>query len=137
MSGLFSGSKKLYLYADGEKEIIDAVTTAKENGIENLVLVGGYEAHKIIPFLKQHNVPVLVQHTHNLPSKADDDYDLPYKLAKIISRWWIIGCSRKQRHFKFPNQKPAFLCRTNGWTGNGKGNGIAAYYRKYRQDTRY
>lgn len=84
MSGLFSGSKKLYLYADGEKEIIDAITTAKEIGIEGIVLVGGYEAYKIIPFLKQHNVPVLVQHTHSLPSKADDDYDLPYKLPKLL-----------------------------------------------------
>jgi imidazolonepropionase-like amidohydrolase len=84
MSGLFSGSKKLYLYADGEKEIIDAITLAKEHGIPDLVLVGGYEAHIISPFLKQHNIPVLVQHTHSLPAKADDDYDLPYKLPKLL-----------------------------------------------------
>jgi imidazolonepropionase-like amidohydrolase len=84
MSGLFGGSKKLYIYANGEKEIIDAVTTAKENGVISIVLVGGYEAYKIIPFLKQHNIPVLVQHTHNLPTMADDDYDLPYKLPKLL-----------------------------------------------------
>lgn len=84
MKGLFEGSKKLYVYAHGEKEIIDAITTAKESGIQEVVLVGGYEAYKIIPFLKKHQIPVLVQHTHSLPKKADDDYDLPYKLPKLL-----------------------------------------------------
>jgi hypothetical protein len=84
MQGLFDGSKKLYINANGEKEIIDAVTTAKESGVKDVVIVGGYEAYKIIPFLQQHNIPVLVQHTHNRPSKDDDDYDLPYKLPKLL-----------------------------------------------------
>jgi imidazolonepropionase-like amidohydrolase len=84
MKGVFDGSKKLYIYADGEKEIIDAITTAIENGVQSIVLVGGYEAYKIIPFLKQNNIPVLVQHTHSTPSQDDDDYDLPYKLPKML-----------------------------------------------------
>ncbi len=85
MKGLFDGSQKLYVYADGEKEIIDAITTAKESGVKDVVLVGGYESHKIIPFLKQHNIPVLVQETHNVPARDDDDYDLPYKLPKLLA----------------------------------------------------
>jgi len=84
MKGIFDGSQKLYIYADGEKEIIDAITTTKENGANHVVLIGGYQANKIIPFLKQNNIAVLVQHTHNLPSKDDDDYDLPYKLPKLL-----------------------------------------------------
>ena len=84
MKGLFDGSQKLYVYAHGEKEMIDAVTTAKESGVREVVIVGGYQADKIIPFLKQHDVPVLVRHTHQLPFMADDDYDLPYKLPKLL-----------------------------------------------------
>jgi len=84
MQGLFNGSQKLYIYAEGEKEIIDAVTLMKEHGINNVVIVGGYEAYKVIPFLKQNNIPVLVQHTHNLPGRQDDDYDLPYRLPKLL-----------------------------------------------------
>ncbi len=84
MKGVFDGSKKLYIYADGEKEIIDGISIAKEYGVKNIVLVGGYEAYKIIPFLKQNDIPVLVQHTHSLPAKDDDDYDLPYKLPKLL-----------------------------------------------------
>jgi imidazolonepropionase-like amidohydrolase len=84
MQGVFNGSKKVYVYADGEKEIIDAVTQLKESGVKEIVLVGGYEAYKITSFLKQHNISVLVQHTHNLPNKHDDDYDFPYKLPKLL-----------------------------------------------------
>lgn len=84
MQGVFDGSKKVYVYADGEKEIIDAITQLKESGVDQIVLVGGYEAYKITSFLKQNNIMVLVQHTHNLPNKHDDDYDLPYKLPKLL-----------------------------------------------------
>ena len=84
MQGVFDGSQKLYIYADAEKEIIDAVTTAQEGGAKSIVLVGGYESYKVIPFLKKNNIPVLVQHTHNLPERDDDDYDFPYKLPKLL-----------------------------------------------------
>ncbi len=84
MQGVFQGTQKLYIYADGEKEIIDAISGAKNSGVSDIVLVGGYHAYKITDFLKENNVPVLVQYTHNLPSLADDDYDLPYKLPKLL-----------------------------------------------------
>lgn len=84
MLGLFSGSQKLYIYAQGEKEMIDAVVITKELGIKHIVIVGGYQAHKIIPFLMEHQVPVLVRHPHTLPVMSDDDYDLPYKLPKLL-----------------------------------------------------
>jgi imidazolonepropionase-like amidohydrolase len=84
MQGVLDGSQKMYVYADGEKEIIDAVNTLKANGIKEVVLVGGYEAHKITDFLKKNGIPVLVQFTHNLPVFDDDDYDLPYKLPKLL-----------------------------------------------------
>lgn len=85
MQGLFNGSKKLYIYADGEKEIIDAVTTAKAGGAKQVVLVGGYHAYKVTDFLKKNDVAVLVRAPHNLPEFDDDDYDLPYKLPGLLS----------------------------------------------------
>ena len=85
MQGLFDGSKTLYFYADGEKEIIDGITSLKESGIQKIVLVGGYEAYKIIPFLKQNNIPVIVDRVHTNPNADDDDYDLPYKLPKLLA----------------------------------------------------
>ncbi len=85
MKGLFDGSKKIYVSADSEKEIIDAITTLKSAGAKKIVLVGGYDAHKVIDFLKADEIPVLVRAPHNLPNFDDDDYDLPYKLPKLLS----------------------------------------------------
>jgi len=85
MQGTFDGSQKLYIYADSEKEIIDGITLAKNSGIQAIVLVGGYHAYKITGFLKENDIPVLVQFTHNTPEFEDDDYDLPYKLPKLLS----------------------------------------------------
>jgi imidazolonepropionase-like amidohydrolase len=85
MQGLFDGTKKLYVYADSDKEIIDAISTLKNAGVQSIVLVGGYQAYKITDFLKTNNIPVLVRAMHNLPEFADDDYDLPYKLPKLLT----------------------------------------------------
>ncbi|WP_282116192.1 amidohydrolase family protein [Cellulophaga baltica] len=84
MAGLFDGSQKLYIYTDGEKEIIDAVTLAKANGVKEIVIVGGYQAYKITDFLKENNIAVLINFTHNNPNFEDDDYDLPYKNPKLL-----------------------------------------------------
>ena len=84
MQGVFDGSQKLYIYADGEKEIIDGVTLAKKSGVKHVILVGGYHAYKITDFLKKNDIAVLVQFTHNNPTFDDEDYDLPYKLPKLL-----------------------------------------------------
>ncbi len=85
LQGVFDGSKRLYVYANGEKEITDAVTTLKQVGVQYLVIVGGYEAHKVSQLLVENNVPVLLRRVLSLPTHQDDDYDLPYKLPKILT----------------------------------------------------
>ncbi|MDY7394241.1 amidohydrolase family protein [Aureibaculum sp. 2210JD6-5] len=82
--GLFDGSKKLYIHANDARQIIDAITFTKDMDIKNVVLVGGYQADKTIDILKKHNIPVLIQRTQSLPDNNDDDYDLPYKLPKLL-----------------------------------------------------
>ncbi len=83
--GLFEGTKKAYLYADGEKEIIDGITQLKKLGIKEVVLVGGYDSYRIIPFLKEHRISVILDRVHSTPNREDDDYDLPYKLPKLLT----------------------------------------------------
>ncbi|GGI58104.1 imidazolonepropionase [Winogradskyella haliclonae] len=84
MSGLFSGSKHLYINANDQKSITDAVNFAKSQGVSKITIVGGYEAGEITNFLKQNNVSVFLRRTHSRPNNEDDDYDLPYKLAKKL-----------------------------------------------------
>lgn len=82
--GLFDGSKKLYIHVDDEKGIIDAVNFTQENGVKNMTIVGGYDAYKVADLLKQHNISVLLQRVHSRPGQTDDDYDLPFKMAKLL-----------------------------------------------------
>mgnify|MGYP003631342599 CR=1 FL=1 len=83
--GLFDGSQKLYIHADGEKEITDGVNFAKSIGINNIVIIGGYDSYKVIGLLKKNNVAVLTSRTHSNPNSEDDDYDFTYKLPKMLS----------------------------------------------------
>ncbi|WP_150451914.1 amidohydrolase family protein [Arenibacter lacus] len=106
--GLFEGTQKLYVNADGEKEIMDAITTLKGLGIKHVVLVGGYDAYKITDFLKQHEIPVLVRATHNLPRHDDDDYDLPYRIPKILSDAGLLVAMQNMSAMNFQNRNLPF-----------------------------
>ncbi len=83
MRGLFDGSKKLFVNADGAKEIVQAVAFAKKFGIQ-AVIVGGNESYLVMDVLKEANVPVILKETQRLPDRDDDDVYLPYKLPKIL-----------------------------------------------------
>ncbi len=50
-----------------------------------MVIVGGYQSYKVTDLLKKNNVPVLLLRTHSLPLLDENDIDLPYKLAKLLT----------------------------------------------------
>jgi len=84
LGGVFDGSKHLYINADDEKSITDAVTFATSQGVSKLTIVGGYQAGNVASFLKQNNVSVFLRCPHSLPELEDDDYDYTYKAAKKL-----------------------------------------------------
>lgn len=84
LARLFDGSKHLYIAADDEKGITDAVNFAKSQGVSKLTIVGAYQAGNLTSFLKQNEVSVFLRRVHSRPELEDDDYDLPYKLAKQL-----------------------------------------------------
>jgi len=83
MKGLFNGSKKLFVNADGAKEIVQAVAFAKRMGI-SAVIVGGNESYLVTDVLRENNVPVILKETQRLPDREEDDVYLPYKLPKML-----------------------------------------------------
>jgi imidazolonepropionase-like amidohydrolase len=83
MAGLFNGTKKLFINADGAKEIIQAVNFAKQFGVQ-AVIVGGKESYLVTDVLKDNNVPVIIKETQTLPAKDEDDVYLPYKLPHLL-----------------------------------------------------
>jgi imidazolonepropionase-like amidohydrolase len=83
MRGLFNGSKRLFVNAEGAKEIVQAVAFAKKFGITE-VIVGGNESYLVADVLKANNVPVILKETQRLPDRDEDDVYLPYKLPKML-----------------------------------------------------
>jgi imidazolonepropionase-like amidohydrolase len=90
MKGIFDGSQTLFVHADEEKQIIDAVQLAKQFGIKNIVIVGGYQAYKTADLLKENNIGVLLRNTHDMPESDDQDVDLPYKMARILTNKGVL-----------------------------------------------
>lgn len=122
--GLFNGTQKLYVNADGEKEIVDAITHIKNLGIRDIVLVGGYDAHKITDFLVGHRIPVLVRAPHNLPKSDDDDYDLPYKLPKLLTDAGLLVAIQNMDEANFQNRNLPFYAGQLVQQGLSKENAL-------------
>ena len=85
LKDVFNGNKKVFIHVDGQNSITDAIHIFNQLEIKNIVIVGGYEAEKVANLLKSNEIPVILNRSHRLPSGEDQDYDLPYRSAKILS----------------------------------------------------
>ncbi len=89
VKNLFNKKQKLYVHANTVKQILVALDFVKEFGFD-MVIVGGSEAYQIADLLKQHNVSVILQQLHSLPTSEDDDVDQPYKNAAILQKAGVL-----------------------------------------------
>jgi len=90
MKGLFDGSKNLYIHVDDAKEIVESVQFAQKKGVKKIVVVGGSESFRVADFLKNNNIPVLLNRVHSLPNRADDDIDMAYKLPAVLQKAGVL-----------------------------------------------
>ena len=90
MRGLFSGRQNLYVRADYGKDIIEAVKFAQSFGIPKVVIVGGEEANRVVTFLKDNNVPVILSALHRLPNREDEAVDQPYRMPGILQKAGVL-----------------------------------------------
>src|SRR3546814_12279006 len=56
------------------------------------VIVGADEAHLVAGFLKENKVSVILGDSHALPTRDDDDVDLPYKRAALLKEAGVTFC---------------------------------------------
>ena len=81
---VIQGKEYAMFSAQSAAEIRDAVNFAEEFHMKPII-VGGAEAVRVAPFLKQHNVPVLVTGVLQLPRLEDDapdaNFSVPGKLV--------------------------------------------------------
>lgn len=111
--GLFSGEQTLFIHANEEKQMIDAIQLAKSQGINKIVIVGGYDSYKIGDFLKKNDVAVLLKRVHDMPENDDDDVNLPYKLAQLLTEQGVlVGLENSGAHERMATRNLPFLAGT-------------------------
>jgi imidazolonepropionase-like amidohydrolase len=72
--------KPVIFRADRDADIRGAVRLAEEMKLKPIIL-GGDDAWRAASFLKEHNVPVILTGTMDLPNREDDAYDIKYENA--------------------------------------------------------
>lgn len=86
LRGLFSGSQNLYIRADNSKDIVESVQFAKLQGVQKPVIIGAEDALRVVDFLKENNVPVVLGETHRLPNRQDEPVYQPYQLPSLLQK---------------------------------------------------
>jgi imidazolonepropionase-like amidohydrolase len=89
VKNLFSKTQKFYVHANTVKQMLVALDFVKEFGFD-MVIVGGSESWQIPALLKQHNVSVILQQMHSLPTTTDDDVAQPYKTAAELQKAGVL-----------------------------------------------
>jgi imidazolonepropionase-like amidohydrolase len=113
MKGLFDATQTLFISANEQKQIIDAIQLTQEIGIKKVVIVGGFEAYKVIDLLKKNQIGVLLRNVHDLPTKDDQDVNLPYKMAKkLIDNGILVGLENSGDMERMNSRNLPFLAGT-------------------------
>lgn len=81
---VLNGSAKLFIHADGAREILSAVRFARSYGIEDIVLVGARDALQVLDFLLAESIPVIYERVHELPNQTWYDVDAPFKTPFLL-----------------------------------------------------
>lgn len=89
VQSLFTKKQKFYVHANTVRQMLAALDFVKEFGFD-MVIVGGSESWQIANLLKQHNVAVILQQMHSLPTTTDDDVDQPYKTAAALQKAGVL-----------------------------------------------
>jgi len=113
MKGIFDGNQTLFIHAQEEKQIIDAVQLVKKFGIKKMVIVGGYDAYKTVDLLKENGIGVLLRNVHDMPNSGDEDIDLPFKMARIlVNKGLLVGLENSGDKERMQTRNLPFLAGT-------------------------
>lgn len=92
MKGLFDGSKQLFIHVSKAKEIVRSLDFSKEFGVKNRVLVDAVEVLLVKEYVKENDIPVILNEVHAMPYTADGDVDESYKLPYLLHQEGIRFC---------------------------------------------
>ena len=90
VENVFNSNQKVFIHVNGKKSIMDAIDIFLDLNIKSIVIVKGQGAEKVSDVLVKHNIPVILERAHRLPSSEDEDYDLPFRTAKLLSEAGVV-----------------------------------------------
>jgi imidazolonepropionase-like amidohydrolase len=93
---VFDGKTRLYLHADSERSIRDALYTVYSAGVSYPVLVGASEFPKCMDVVKKYGTPLMLPRIHSLPPGDDYSFDYFYKLPLIAHENKLLFCIQNQ-----------------------------------------
>jgi imidazolonepropionase-like amidohydrolase len=85
------GERPVIFRAERDRDIRNAVRFAEEMKLKPII-IGGSEAWKTAQFLKEKNVPVILDSVLNLPLREDDPYDSLYENAAKLQAAGVRFC---------------------------------------------
>ncbi len=85
------GERPTIFRAERERDIRNVVRFAEELKLKP-VIIGGSESGKVAQFLKEKNVPVILDSVLNLPLREDDPYDSLYENAAKLQAAGVRFC---------------------------------------------
>jgi len=77
MLGLFDGSDTLYVHADDQRQITQALELQREYGFE-MVIVGGRDAWRVADQIAEAGISVVFGAPYGLPTRDDESFDQAY-----------------------------------------------------------
>lgn len=105
MRGVLEGDRKLYVHADGLKEMTNVIDLCDRLEITP-VIVGGRDAWRMADVLKEKSIPVILRKVQSLPGREDNDIDQPFKTARLLHEAGVdfcfsMGGAWEQRNLSF------------------------------------
>lgn len=83
MKSLFEGKINLYVHADRQQQIEQALQLAQKYRLK-LVIIGGYDSYRLTEQLVAQQVPVVYTHANGLPLRRHEAFDLPFTIPSLL-----------------------------------------------------
>lgn len=91
MRDALEGKARVYVEADGYREIREALEWASEYGLQ-IVITGGADAPDLADALRDRGVPVIVGGAQGLPRREDDPYDAAFTVPARLHAAGVKFC---------------------------------------------
>ncbi len=92
MCPVIEGKATWYVHAEDERQITEAIGFKVKHNIQEMVIVGGYDAPWVADLIKENNVSVMIPRVHSLPRFSGDRIDAPFTLANQLYEAEIRFC---------------------------------------------